>query len=149
MNWVFYATAKVLIFQQITTSAFPAIEGQKVFYATAKVLIFQQITTHDGTNTDALPGVLCYCKGTNFSANHNTLILYPLWQRGVLCYCKGTNFSANHNTMKQNVFSVDGVLCYCKGTNFSANHNSMMVGLIGKLVFYATAKVLIFQQITT
>ena len=39
-------------------------------YAIAKILIFQQITT-PRTPWQLPMGCLCYCKDTNFSANHN------------------------------------------------------------------------------
>ena len=67
-----------------------------VVYATAKILIFLQITTHAGMDGREV-GCLCYCKDTNFSANHNPLA---------------------------------GLIC-------------------GRTVVYATAKILIFLQITT
>ena len=44
---------------------------------------------------------------------------------------------------------IRGCLCHCKGTNFLANHNTAMYAGNVSLDVYATAKVLIFQQITT
>ena len=67
-----------------------------VVYATAKILIFLQITTQTYDESEV---------------------------RRCLCYCKDTNFSANHNRKK-----------------IYENENN---------VVYATAKILIFLQITT
>ena len=43
---------------------------EAVVFAGAKILIFQQITTID-PNDLAEEGCFCWCKDTNFSANHN------------------------------------------------------------------------------
>ena len=220
---VVYATAKILIFLQITTITRKEFNGEgclcyckdtnfsanhndidysntlnAVVYATAKILIFLQITTQQCTFLTGM-GCLCYCKDTNFSANHNAsrlsdvapdvvyatakiLIFLQITTRCVamrisaccLCYCKDTNFSANHNskggeesrtcvvyaTAKILIFlqiTTDSLplapvlrcLCYCKDTNFSANHNQALNSLYLLIVVYATAKILIFLQITT
>ena len=47
-----------------------------VVHATAKILIFQQITTNNGDAWEPY-GCTCYCKDTNFSANHNHFSTEP------------------------------------------------------------------------
>ena len=113
----------------------------------AKVQIFQLITT---LIILASSLVRCFlpCKGTNFSANHNSaarlaavsyVVSYPA---KVQIFQLITTFWA---------FFVPSVGCFlpCKGTNFSANHNPPLVGCSGVLVVSYPAKVQIFQLITT
>ena len=116
-------------------------------YATAKVLIFQQITTDAGPY-EYRTGCLCHCKGTNFLANHNlTLILsQSSWDvyatAKVLIFQQITTFGCLG-------LKINRCLCHCKGTNFLANHNRCSHRDSLPYDVYATAKVLIFQQITT
>ena len=169
---VVYAGAKVLIFSQITTiinhyqkvacclcwckgtnffanhnTYFKMVVRDKVVYAGAKVLIFSQITTRPRWTRFA-SCCLCWCKGTNFFANHNLscttkvfiFVVYagakvlifsqittrlPIVYPGsrCLCWCKGTNFFANHNSKMLWYGNPECCLCWCKGTNFFANHN--------------------------
>ena len=44
----------------------------EVVYATAKILILKQITTQLQYQLGVM-GCLCYCKDTNFKANHNAM----------------------------------------------------------------------------
>ena len=91
---------------------------------------------------------LCYCKDTNFSANHNperpcslrTCVVYATAK--ILIFLQIT-------TDRYGVSGTGSCLCYCKDTNFSANHNRINSGVDSGTVVYATAKILIFLQITT
>ncbi len=46
-------------------------------------------------------------------------------------------------------YGLFGCLCFCKDTNFLANHNLSAEVVTKAIDVYASAKILIFKQITT
>ncbi len=115
--------------------------------ATAKVLIFQQITTQIWSHWNDFR-CFCHCKGTNFSANHNRKNKLLLMWRDVSATAKVLIFQ-QITTSVCRLCAYYRCFCHCKGTNFSANHNFRTLRLKLWRDVSATAKVLIFQQITT
>ena len=87
-------------------------------------------------------------KGTNFSANHNVVLLLFLPPVMLFTLQRYEFFSKSQPF----VISISITIWCClpyKGTNFSANHNQMkLISLMLLDVVYPT-KVRIFQQITT
>ena len=171
-SFVVYASAKILIFQQITTESlittcltsclclckdtnflanhncrFCRHNRRLVVYASAKILIFQQITT--GNHGKTSPNrCLCLCKDTIFLANHNVRPSGSLDSWVVYASAKILIFQQITTEEKCDIHII-GCLCLCKDTNFLANHNMDRTCITHQRVVYASAKILIFQQITT
>ena len=118
-----------------------------VVFAGAKILIFQQITTYicHQRNTHCC---FCWCKDTNFSANHNIPRRCCQWFEVVFAGAKILIFQ-QITTIDKSPCHLNSCFCWCKDTNFSANHNHTVVALHQDTVVFAGAKILIFQQITT
>ena len=122
----------------------------------------------------ALISCCCYRKGTNFQANHNPALFFPVGTVVVVatakvqifkqittnCQSKSATsellllpqrykFSSKSQLFYNTNSSFISCCCYRKGTNFQANHNCLceQENLPGVVV--ATAKVQIFKQITT
>ena len=91
---------------------------------------------------------LCHCKDTNFSANHNGVALSRWVRGGVYATAKILIFQ-QITTLRSPCRRFQRCLCHCKDTNFSANHNFVVQNNDRQSGVYATAKILIFQQITT
>ena len=140
---------------------------------TTKVQIFKQITTP--FNRFCF-NQCCfrYHKGTDFQANHNTLLLLTLMVFVVLDTTKVQIFKQIttepiQDFKKRKLFQIpqryrfssksQHVLCtyfpqvscfrYHKGTDFQANHNAFVFQLLNTDVVLDTTKVQIFKQITT
>ena len=119
----------------------------KDVYDNAKILIFQQITTFIRFNYFKV-GCLWQCKDTNFSANHNFLLMEIFLLRDVYDNAKILIFQ--QITTGSSVSQLNqGCLWQCKDTNFSANHNTVRQFRFQQVDVYDNAKILIFQQITT
>ena len=116
-------------------------------YASAKILIFQQITTILNHSIN-LMRCLCLCKDTNFLANHNPSDDVNCTDSDVYASAKILIFQ-QITTQDWQAFRWSGCLCLCKDTNFLANHNQSKKGIKPDGDVYASAKILIFQQITT
>ena len=95
---------------------------------------------------------LCRCfryhKGTDFQANHNSLVclnsslqLFQIPQR--------YRFSSKSQLCKVRVLAKRSCFRYHKGTDFQANHNLHLSYKLRILVVLDTTKVQIFKQITT
>ena len=114
---------------------------------TTKVRIFKQITTL--LYIPSQIGRCCwYHKGTNFQANHNTLVL--AWS--VLTVVADTTKVRIFKQITTLADKVSFNLCCCwyhKGTNFQANHNKKFSLFVIVNVVADTTKVRIFKQITT
>ena len=118
-----------------------------VVYPT-KVRIFQQITTTTETNKTEVLMLFTLQRYEFFSKSQLYSHNKCAYIRCCLPY-KGTNFSANHNSVGWLIIGSLWCCLHYKGTNFSANHN-FVLGAKNKVldVVYPT-KVRIFQQITT
>ena len=122
-------------------------ELQKDVVYPTKVRIFQQITT-DFLLPEYNIGCCLPYKGTNFSANHNTLLQHVHALEMLFTLQRYEFFSKSQQRLEQPVTGKRCCLPY-KGTNFSANHNALCdVPRTALDVVYPT-KVRIFQQITT
>ena len=118
-----------------------------VVVATTKVRIFKQITT-GVSRSSAQRCCCCYHKGTNFQANHNSVIAYHS-DCQLLLLPQRYEFSSKSQHSFMRGRKARRCCCYHKGTNFQANHNGIR-GLISDIkVVVATTKVRIFKQITT
>ena len=113
----------------------------------AKVQIFQLITTPSHLRC---VGGSCFlpCKGTNFSANHNSFSGYFRRFR-VVSYPAKVQIFQLITTPSPDCIELDRCFLPCKGTNFSANHNKYLDLHILQYVVSYPAKVQIFQLITT
>ena len=165
-------TAKVQIFEQITTMIGTALDktgcwlyrkgtnfranhnySSKLFIRyivvdyTAKVQIFEQITT-EWMYTFWLGGCWLYRKGTNFRANHN-YGFRGVQLRPVVDYTARYKFSSKSQQEQKEFLSSVCCWLYRKGTNFRANHNYASRLFSSDRVVDYTAKVQIFEQITT
>ena len=95
-------------------------------------------------------GVGCfrYHKGTDFQANHNTVVMLASFL-GLFQIPQRYRFSSKS---QHDLFTVDFVRScfrYHKGTDFQANHNSTKLIKLRTIVVLDTTKVQIFKQITT
>ena len=191
-------TTKVQIFKQITTPPRLLNNFLKLFQIPQRY----RFSSKSQQGVFPPPSALCcfrYHKGTDFQANHNTLLLvhtvmqlFQIPQRYrfssksqrisnssfviISCfrYHKGTDFQANHNTLllvhtvmqlfqipqryrfsskSQRISNSSFVIISCfryhKGTDFQANHNTLLLVHTVMYVVLDTTKVQIFKQITT
>ena len=97
---------------------------------------------------DSQFGCCWYHKGTNFQANHNSVIL---WLRAYLVVVDTTKVRIfkQITTISVLIWRLKGCCWYHKGTNFQANHNKASTLIEFWLVVVDTTKVRIFKQITT
>ena len=76
----------------------------------------------------------CWCKDTNFSANHNDKRRHDFCFRVVFAGAKILIFQQITTTSTvANI--VTGCFCWCKDTNFSANHNAVEHSTIRATLF--------------
>ena len=143
---VVYPT-KVRIFQQITTSHFLWFYFDGMLFTLQRYEFFSKSQLLAPVTRLSLWCCLPY-KGTNFSANHNVVLLLFLPPVMLFTLQRYEFFSKSQPF----VISISITIWCClpyKGTNFSANHNQMkLISLMLLDVVYPT-KVRIFQQITT
>ena len=93
-------------------------------------------------------GCLCYCKDTNFKANHNSS--RTIRRTPCVVYATAKILILKQITTQRIALHLSRCcLCYCKDTNFKANHNTVSLEIQVRMVVYATAKILILKQITT
>ena len=118
-----------------------------VVFVTAKVMNFEQITTSKPTiNIDN--GCLCHRKGNEFWANHNRKACTKYHNRVVFVTAKVMNFEQITTLSNYNRIFVS-CLCHRKGNEFWANHNFSEDETEFITVVFVTAKVMNFEQITT
>ena len=166
-------TTKVQIFKQITTNPQVLTKLVGVVLDTTKVQIFKQITTLSWV-TICYIGCFRYHKGTDFQANHNSLLRLMLRLLVVLDTTKVQIFkqittNCQGSFCKKRLFQIPqryrfssksqpslyktlrSVSCfrYHKGTDFQANHNFCVDTFNDLFVVLDTTKVQIFKQITT
>ena len=140
-------TTKVRIFKQITT------RQESVSFAIKLLLIPQRYEFSSKSQQLSQTSwyvIRCcwYHKGTNFQANHNTLVKMDLTKLVVADTTKVRIFK--QITTQICSYSWNWCCCwYHKGTNFQANHNSKITILRNLSVVADTTKVRIFKQITT
>ena len=112
-------------------------EGRKLYVVVsypAKVQIFQLITTNTAS---ASPSKGCFlpCKGTNFSANHNTCLTLSA-SLFVVSYPAKVQIFQLITTILRAVKAILSCFLPCKGTNFSANHNLLASIVITVALFF-------------
>ena len=89
-----------------------------------------------------------WCKGTNFQANHN-IVLLVITSVITVAYGVKVLISKQITTLSALPFRAYHCCLWCKGTNFQANHNNNLNQLsLWETVAYGV-KVLISKQITT
>ena len=140
-------TTKVQIFKQITTPLHLLYGGGMLFqipqryrFSSKSQHVSEAITTHQRC--------FRYHKGTDFQANHNSMMRLAMVSLVVLDTTKVQIF-------KQITTAYEPIhifLCcfrYHKGTDFQANHNGKATSHSLSSVVLDTTKVQIFKQITT
>ena len=119
----------------------------EVVFATAKILIWKQFTTSTATN-QALLCCVCNCKDTNLKAIHNYYSENIPLGSVVFATAKILIWK-QFTTINREFADIPGCVCNCKDTNLKAIHNSQFSVLPSSLVVFATAKILIWKQFTT
>ena len=160
-------------FQANHNENYKSVNWELVVADTTKVRIFKQITTYECV----ISIYICCCwyhKGTNFQANHNTLIEFELnvfvvadttkvrifkqittqtnnHQYNFLLLLIPQRYEFSSKSQQNNGRNVHCWSCcwYHKGTNFQANHNLDQYLHHLYYVVADTTKVRIFKQITT
>ena len=113
----------------------------------AKVLIWKQITT-SAWFLSHWSRCFLWCKGTNLKANHNVCLRTLLMLMDVSCGAKVLIWK--QITTGEEIIIVSGwCFLWCKGTNLKANHNVGGSKRYAPIDVSCGAKVLIWKQITT
>ena len=118
-----------------------------VVFATAKILIWKQFTT-SSQRCRALTCCVCNCKDTNLKAIHNrlcrlcSLLLVVFATAKILIWKQFT-------TGYKEKLTYCSCVCNCKDTNLKAIHNTHVCHCKNYQVVFATAKILIWKQFTT
>ena len=89
-----------------------------------------------------------YHKGTDFQANHNTLLLVHTVMQ-LFQIPQRYRFSSKSQRISNSSFVIISCFRYHKGTDFQANHNTLLLVHTVMYVVLDTTKVQIFKQITT
>ena len=135
---------------------------------------FSSKSQQSATSNAASTSCFRYHKGTDFQANHNSVVKWSVKSRVVLDTTKvqifkqittdGTSkslwhllfqipqryrFSSKSQPSANSAPMQGGCFRYHKGTDFQANHNPLMILFNLMLVVLDTTKVQIFKQITT
>ena len=176
INWSIFVvvdyTAKVQIFEQITTQNRKQILRPKLLIIpqrykfssksqlkgkwtrlclvvdyTAKVQIFEQITTQRQRIPRSIR-LLIIPQRYKFSSKSQRRTYFSL-QRQVVDYTAKVQIFEQITTALVTLHNLSGCWLYRKGTNFRANHNTKQKTEIEAKVVDYTAKVQIFEQITT
>ena len=166
-------TTKVQIFKQITTGLGYSLDPLKLFQIPQRYRFSSKSQLTD-VRLDDTYCCFRYHKGTDFQANHNTIVVQKILRTVVLDTTKvqifkqittGLGYSLDplklfqipqryRFSSKSQLTDVrlDDTYCcfrYHKGTDFQANHNYPLPRYTLRVVVLDTTKVQIFKQITT
>ena len=91
---------------------------------------------------------VCNCKDTNLKAIHNCYsylfsLSYVVFATAKILIWK------QFTTAFSRFWPIRGCVCNCKDTNLKAIHNEETFAKSGRIVVFATAKILIWKQFTT
>ena len=126
---------------------FVTLTFSPVVFATAKILIWKQFTT-SGRFMTMCNRCVCNCKDTNLKAIHNLMQTQPTIRTVVFATAKILIWKQFTTHKKLHVGYICCV-CNCKDTNLKAIHNPCSRALSIWAVVFATAKILIWKQFTT
>ena len=140
-------TTKVQIFKQITTYSVTAACDITLFQIPQRYR-FSSKSQHCSYRSSSLSCCFRYHKGTDFQANHNGCIEFPVMLHVVLDTTKVQIFK-QITTDRDLPSCQKGCFRYHKGTDFQANHNDLHASWALSRVVLDTTKVQIFKQITT
>ena len=144
---VVVATAKVRIFKQITTLA-SQIYLRRQLLLLPQRYEFSSKSQRYGSARRLWAGCCCYRKGTNFQANHNSIVSTRNLYSVVVATAKVRIFK-QITTEYAIRYSPSSLLLLPQRYEFSSKSQRTCNRPLQKDVVVATAKVRIFKQITT